>query len=170
MHWFARVVMAAGVVVVLGTGLPACGGDDDDSASKGTVSTISDKDARAAARAAGVDESCVQGVQAYTALAGAAGSAFSGTGGDIDKSIKAFQDYADKGPSAIRDDLHVVADAYEAYAKAVADSGWVPSSGKPPTQEQAAAISAGGEKISDAKVKTASDHISAYFDEHCKRK
>lgn len=162
--------VAAGAVVALGAGLTACGGDDDDSASAKVAATISDKDAKAAARAAGVDEACVQGVQAYTALAGAAGSAFSGSAANLDASVKAFQDYADKGPSDIRADLHVVADAYEAYVKAIASSGWSPSSGKPPTQEQAAAISAAGGKISDAKVKTAGDNISAYFDTHCKRK
>jgi len=70
------------LAVVLTTGLVACGGDDDDSASAGANATISDSQAKAAARAAGVDESCVEGVQAYTALAASAGAAFSPSAGD----------------------------------------------------------------------------------------
>jgi len=157
------------LAVVLSVGMTACGGGDDSSSAK-TNSTLSSGQAKAAARAAGVDEACVQGVQAYTALAGAAGAAFSGGAAGIDTSVAAFKKYADQGPSAIRDDLHTLADAYEAYAKGIADSGWNPSSGKPPTQEQAAAISAAGEKISSADVKSAGDKVSAYFDQHCKRK
>ena len=158
------------LAVVLTTGLVACGGDDDDSASAGANATISDSQAKAAARAAGVDESCVEGVQAYTALAASAGAAFSPSAGDIDKNVEAFQKYADSGPKDIRAELRVVADAYSAYVKAIVDSGWNPSSGKPPTQEQAAALSAAGDKISEADVKSAGDKISAYFETHCKKK
>jgi hypothetical protein len=162
-----RVLLA--LAVLLSAGLAACGGGDDSTSAK-TNATISSNQAKAAARAAGVDESCVQGVQAYSALAGIAGSAFTGGAADVDKNIKAFKAYADAGPSAIRADLHVLAGAYSVYAKAIADSGYNPSSGKPPTQEQAAALSAAGDKIGSTDVKTAGDKVSAYFDEHCKKK
>lgn len=164
----ARLLVAG--VLVGGMVLTACGGDDDDSASAGASATISDKDVKAAARAAGVDEACVEGVRAYGALAGAAGAAFSPAAGDLDKNVAAFQKYADSGPSDIRAELRIVADAYEAYVKAIVDSGWSPSSGKPPTQEQAAALSAAGEKIDDDSVKAAGDKISKYFDEQCTNK
>jgi hypothetical protein len=168
-----KLVRAAlATVVVLSIGLTACGGDDDDSASAsaGTNSTLSQRDIDAAAAAAGVDKACVQGVQAFTALAGAAGSASTNGVAGIDRSVDALERYADAGPSAIKDELKVLAGAYGAYAKGIADSGWDPKSGKPPTQEQATAISAAGRKISSDEVKTAGDKVSSYFEEHCKRK
>jgi hypothetical protein len=160
----ARVLLA--LLALIGLGFVSCGGDDDD-ATSGSGTTVSDKDLKDAARAAGVDKECLQGVQAYSALGASAGAAFAG-GSDLEKSVKAFQAYADAAPDGIKDEVQVIADAYSAYFRAVADSGWDPSSGKAPTQEQADALSAAGEKIDSAEVKAASDKVSAYFDEHCK--
>ena len=163
----ARLFLA--VVAVAALGFTACGGDDDDSTSANadTNSTISKKDADAVAKATGVDRECIEGVQAYGALGDSAGAAFSG-GTELDKSIKAWKAWADAAPDAIQDDVGVIADAYTDYFKAIADSGYNPSSGKPPTEEQAAALGAAGEKLNADDVTTANDNVSAYFDEHCK--
>lgn len=160
-----RVLLS--VLAVAALGFTACGGDDDDSASAGSSTTVDQGDLERAAKAAGVDKECLAGVQAYSSLGASAGAAFAG-GEELDKSVKAFQAYADAAPGAIKDEVKVIADAYSAYFRAVADSGWDPTSGKAPTQEQADALSAAGEKIDSDEVKTASDTVSAYFDEHCK--
>jgi hypothetical protein len=161
----ARLLAAA--VLVGGLGLTACGGDDDDSASAKTSATISDRDAKAAARAAGVDEACVEGVRAYTAMAASVGSVFSG-GGDIEANADAIEKYSKSAPSEIRDEMETLAGAYAAYVEAIRDSGWKP--GTQPTPEQAAALGDAGKQLDDSKVKDASTKVSAYFDEHCKRK
>jgi hypothetical protein len=163
----ARVLFAVFVVAALG--FTACGGDDDDvSADSGSSSTIDEGKLEDAARAAGVDKECLAGIQAYTSIGASAGAAFGGGSDELEKSVKAFQSYAEKAPKDIRADVQVVADAYAGYFQAVVDSGWDPSSGTAPTEEQASALSAAGEKIDSADVKTAGDHVSAYFDEHCK--
>jgi small subunit ribosomal protein S7 len=54
--------------------------------------------------------------------------------------------------------------------EAMTDSGYDPSSGKPPTSDQIQALQDASAKLDDAKVKTATDKVTAYFDEHCKPK
>jgi hypothetical protein len=161
----ARVLLA--LLALIALGFVSCGGDDDDDAASGSGTTISNDDLKDAAKAAGVDKECLQGVQAFSSLGASAGAAFAG-GSELDKSVKAFKAYADAAPDDIKDEVRVIADAYSAYFQAVADSGWDPSSGTAPTQEQADALSAASEKIDSADVKAASDTVSAYFDEHCK--
>jgi len=157
------------VVAGLGLGLVACGGDDDDSSSAdaGSNTTLSEDNIKDAANAAGVDKECVKGIQAFANMASNAGQAASG-GSQLENSVKAFKAYAKAAPDAIRDDVSVVADAYATFYEAMSKSGYDPSSGKPPTSDQIQALQDASQKLDDAKVKAASDRVTAYFDEHCK--
>lgn len=164
-----RALVLLAVLAVGAMGLVACGGDDDDdSASAGASTTVDAKDLEDAAKAAGVDKECLAGVQAYSQMAASGGAAFGGGASELEKSIKAFEAYAKAAPKDIRADVGVLADAYASFYRAIADSGWDPTSGEQPSAEQMQAISSASEKLDTTDVKDAGDRVSAYFDEHCK--
>ena len=169
MNKVVRVLGMLLVVAGLGLGLVACGGDDDDSSSAdaGSNTTLSDKDVEKAAGAANVDKECIKGVQAYAKVAAGIAQAASDSS-QIETSIKALKAYAKAAPDAIRDAVSTLADAYGTFYEALSKSGYDPSAGKPPTQDQMQALQDASAKLDDTKVKAAGDKVTAYFDEHCK--
>jgi len=167
----ARMLGVVLVVAGLGLGLVACGGDDDDSSSAdaGSNTTLSESDIDKAAGATNVDKECIKAVQAFANI-GANANPAGGNETQLEDAVKAFKAYAKAAPGAIRDAVSTVADAYVGFYEAMKDSGYDPSSGKPPTSDQIQALQDASEKLDDAKVKAASDKVTAYFDEHCKNK
>lgn len=163
-----RVRFLFALLVVAALGLTACGGDDDDSASVGAKAKVDQAAIDAAAKAAGVSAKCAAGLRAYAGIAGGASSAFTGGAADLEKSIKAFQAFAKDSPTEIRADVQVVADAYGAFVQAMVDAGWNPSSGTQPTPDQMQKVGDAAQILDDAKVKSAGDRVSAYFDQNCK--
>lgn len=162
----ARFLFA--LLSVAALGITACGGDDDDSASVGAKSNVDQAAVDAAAKAAGVSAECAAGLKAYAGIVGGASAAFTGGGAELERNVKAFQEFAKASPADIRADVKVVADAYGTFIQALVDSGWNPSSGAQPTPDQMQKISDAAKVVDAPGIKSAGERVSAYFDENCK--
>jgi hypothetical protein len=93
-------------------------------------------------------------------------AAFSGSNNDLQKQAKLLKEFADKTPSDIRPDFEVLADAMTKIAKDL--KGVDLSSGKTPTPAQLAKIQKLSTEIDQAKLQTASAHITTWAQSHCK--
>jgi hypothetical protein len=156
------------LVAVLALALVSCGGDDDDddvgADASGSVD-IDPDDLEDAAELAGIDEDCLVAVQAFGYIGAAAGVL--GDDDALAEYREAFEDWADNAPSEIEGDVRVVAEAYEVYFAAMAESGYDMSSGEAPTAEQQAAMEEAGAAIDSDEVQAAQDNVSAWLDENC---
>jgi hypothetical protein len=91
-----------------------------------------------------------------SAAAGAIPAVMSGGGGDVQNSVDQLQGFVDKAPDEIKGDLATVAAGYAGFTKAMADSGYDPSSGQPPSAEVIAAMQTVA-AVNTAEFKAASD-------------
>lgn len=163
------------LAVVLGASLVACGGgdDSDDSAKeddKGATTT----------EASGSDDTtddvdlgdftgeCADFAAAFTNAGSAVSSAFTGgDSGDIEGLADYFREVGSKMPDEISDDFEVFADAYTAFAQALADADIDFSDPSSVDPEQLAQLEGVSEAFSSAEVQEASQNISDYMAEHC---
>ena len=99
-------------------------------------------------------------------FAKAMSSATSGGKFDLQAVVKAYQDLANAAPSAIRPDIQVLAAAFTTYANALSKSGY--TFGKVPTPTQISAIERAVKVFSEAKLKSAANHIESWAVQNCK--
>jgi hypothetical protein len=160
--WLIRIVAPLVVGAML---LGACGGDDGTtSAADGTTDTATD----GGDDGAGIFDAaeCAEAVTAWSSAA-AAGVAMGQGAGDMGSSVEQLQAFAASAPEEIRADLTTVYEAYAAFVAALEGSGYDPTSGAIPTEEQIAAIEEASQSLDDAGVQEASDRVSAWFDANC---
>jgi hypothetical protein len=110
---------------------------------------------------------CTQVGLAMSAAAGAIPAVMSGSGGDVQNSVDQLQGFVDKAPDEIKGDLATVAAGYAGFTKAMADSGYDPSSGQPPSAEVIAAMQTAAAAVNTAEFKAASDRVSAWLRQNC---
>jgi hypothetical protein len=146
--------------------LAACGGGDDNGdGGDGGASTGSD--------GGGIDGGvigageCADAVAAMAAAAQAIPAAMSGGSVDLETSIAQLQAFAENAPEEIRDELQIIYAAYGEFAQAMADSGYDPSSGQPPSADAIAALTQASEAINTPEVLAASNTVNAYFEGGC---
>lgn len=154
-------------LVVTGGSLIGCGGDDDSAKVAADAHASADLGNVADDLAAFGSEECLAASAAFLGAAGAAGTAFSGAGDDLDQSVKKLQQFADAAPNEIKADFKIVAEGYAEIVKAIADVNFDASSGDAPNAEQMAALEEMGKKFEDSDFKDASDRITAWFEENC---
>ena len=159
-------------IVVLGSLLfAACGGGSDTGGSTGSTGSTggSSQTGSTGGNVTGVFNAaeCAQVGGAMAAAAGAIPAVMSGGGGDVQSSVDQLQAFVDKAPDEIKGDLATVASGYAAFTQALADSGYDPSSGQPPSAEEAAAIATAASALDTAEFRAASDHVSTWLSQNC---
>jgi hypothetical protein len=139
----------------------ACGGGSDkkDNASVGVKAGASASNAAALAAASRVCDS-----RAAIAFAGAAaGAAQQSAGKDLKSYSDALHTAASAAPSEIKADFTLIADTYGAYIDLIASFN-----GNYMAMAQSPDFQAKVQKLSETDVKTAAEHVNAYFADHCK--
>lgn len=96
----------------------------------------------------------------FAKAAGAAGGA-----GDLDATVKFFEQIADNAPDEIRGDFQVLAEAFAGYVKALGDADLKP--GAQPTPAQIQALTKAAESFNEADVTKASNNIQAWTEKNC---
>ncbi len=110
---------------------------------------------------------CQEAVDAMAKAGSAVPAAMSGGAGDIQASLDELQAFADNAPDEIKSDMQTVAQGYAAFVKAMADAGYDPTSGQPPSAEAIAAIQAAAASLDTTDFRTASKHVSDWFQTNC---
>jgi len=83
----------------------------------------------------------------------------------VKKESEAMHALADAAPSEIKGDVATFADAFAAYAKAIAASGL--STGQAPSAAQIAKLTVAAKAFSNGKVQVAVQHLSAWGKKNC---
>jgi hypothetical protein len=159
------------------TGFVACGGGGDDDANAAEASASvdakaddgddsTDGDATDGA-ASHLSKACLEGAKALAKATASASAAFTKGVDDVDSVIDELEDYVGSAPKDIRGDVKVVFGAYATFLRAYVKSGFDPSSGKPPTQEQMDTLQEAGDKMGDPEIKDASDRIEKWLKDSC---
>lgn len=155
MRKIALVFLAS--VALLGT---ACGGGSDkkDNAGADVNASAGVNSAAASAAAAKV----CSGREAVAFAGTAAAAASNSAGKDLKSYSQALKDAAAAAPSEIRADFTLLASTYGAYIDLIASAN-----GNYMALAQNPDFQAKIQKLSEADVKSASEHINTYFTEHC---
>jgi predicted small secreted protein len=170
-----RRIMA---LLVLGSLLlAACGGDDGGSdeadgggaTTGGDVGEVTGGDGGDGDGDVGIFDAgrCAEVVAAMASAANAIPAAMSGSAADLEQSVEAMQAFAAEAPEEIREDFQLLAEAYARIGQALADSGYDPASGQPPSAEAMAALQEAGAELNTEEFQAASERISAYFEAEC---
>jgi hypothetical protein len=140
----------------------ACGGGSDkkDNANA-DVNANAGANVNTAALTAAAAKVC--GSRDAIAFAAAAGAAAQQSAGkDLKSYSQALKDAASSAPSEIRADFTLIANTYGDYIDLVASFN-----GNYMAMAQSPDFQAKIQKLSEADVKSASEHVSSYFTEHC---
>ena len=159
----ATMLRSVALVALGSVLLVACGGGDGGGGASSVASVGSPVGGGSMFDAA----TCARAGAAVAAAFSAVPAAMSGSSTDLQSSIDQMQAFAAEAPDEIKDDLNTVAQGYADFQQAVADSGYDPSSGQPPSSEAMAAIQAAGAKFDDPDFKAASDRLTAWFNSNC---
>ena len=110
---------------------------------------------------------CSQAARALGEAAAAIPRAVTGQGGDVTDAVRQLSAVAAAAPEELRDDLEVIADGYNNFAKALEDAGFDPSGGQPPTEDQLKAVEAASKDLQTDEFKQALNNITAWFAGGC---
>jgi hypothetical protein len=137
----------------------ACGGGSD---KKDDASVDANAGAKVNTAAATAAAAKVCNSREAITFAGAAAGAQS-AGKDLKSYSEALKDAATVAPSEIKADFTLIANTYGGYIDLVASANgdYMALSQNPEFQEKV-------QKLSAPDVKTAAEHVTAYFAEHCK--
>lgn len=163
------------VMLVLGSVvLAACGGGNDEAAPGADTGADGGTAAETGGGAGGetgvgtIDAArCAEIAQAMGAAAAAAVPQAAGGATDLGSSVEQLEAFAAAAPDEIQDDMRTVAEGYALIAGALEEAGYDPTSGQPPTAEQAAALTAVAEQLDSEEFQAAADRVSAYFEAGC---
>jgi hypothetical protein len=156
--------------------LAACGGGDDGGSDDaggdagettgGDVGEVTGGDGGGDIGMFGAGE-CAEVIAAMAAASSGISAAMTGSDSDLEQSIEAMQAFAAEAPEEIREDFQMLAEAYARIGQALADSGYDPASGQPPSAEVMAALQEAGDELNSPELQEASERISAYFAAEC---
>jgi hypothetical protein len=167
-------LLTIAVVLLLALAGVGCGGDDDEAAGDTDTVTLETTTDETTTDDETTDEDetvgdsiesdeCQELIQASASLSQALGSG--GTDSELDDVSTFFDEFAEEAPEEIRADFQVLADAYEAYAEAIA--GIDLQAGETPDPEALQQLQEALESIDQAEVTAASERISAWTTENC---
>jgi hypothetical protein len=164
-------LLTIAVVLLLALAGASCGGDDGETAGDTdtvTLKTTTDEtteetDTDETVGDSLASEDCQELINASASLSQALGSG--GTDSDLDDVSTFFDEFAEEAPEEIRADFQVLADAYEAYAEAIA--GIDLQSGETPDPEALQQLQDALTSIDQEEVTAASERISAWANENC---
>jgi len=174
------------IVTVLAMVLVGCGGSDSDSGTSSTAAptatTSSDATTTTAQTPTTSDgsngdsfslERCPEFAQWAADAAAATQSAFTGGGTNaagIEFSADYFQEFADRAPSEIKDDMRVFAGAFQAFFEAVDDIGFDftdPASFAALDEEKVQQLEDATALMDTDAVSEAADRVADFFEREC---
>jgi hypothetical protein len=175
MRWTMFAVLVAALALV-GAG---CGGGDDEGAGDTDTVVVTDTTTEDTTTDETTTDETVTDTdgsafdfssdecQELVAAGAAFGQAFTSatTGADLSDEADKFSEFADNAPEEIRDDMQVLAGAYEEIVAAFADVDLDP--GATPSAEQIAELTQALSTIDQAGVSAAGERISAWAQENC---
>jgi hypothetical protein len=138
-----------------------------DTTSTDTTSTDTTSGAGAAAAAAGLSAGCQKvadlSVQLGKALSAAGAN---GSSTDLDKTAKAYEEFAKQVPEEIRGSFTTLAEAFGQYAKAL--QGVDLSSGQTPSAATIAKLAKAAQALDNEALTAANTKIEAWVTKNCK--
>jgi hypothetical protein len=162
-----KLLLAIVLALVLGLAGTACG-DDDDTSSGDTATTTDGGNGDDDDLSGGLSDQCAEIAGVSAGLAAALSTA--GGLGQVKEQGDLLTELGERGPSEIRADLGVLADAFKKIADAIEEAGIDPTaSSVPPDQAaQAAQVFAqlAGE-IDQERLQSASENIRGWMEENC---
>jgi ABC-type Zn uptake system ZnuABC Zn-binding protein ZnuA len=118
---------------------------------------------------AGSKEDCLHLAQLGQKYSKALQAANPANGGDVKAQLsataKAFQEFANEAPDAVKNDFKVFAAAFTSYADAL--SGVNLSSGQTPSAADIAKLQAAAQKLNSGDLQKASAHLTAWAQKNC---
>jgi hypothetical protein len=156
MRKLALVFLAS--VALLGA---ACGGGGSDKKDNASADVNANAGINSAAATAAASKVC-NGREAVAFAATAAAAASNSAGKDLKSYSQSLKDAAAAAPSEIKADFTLIANTYGAYIDLIASAN-----GNYMALAQNPDFQAKIQKLSEADVKSASEHVSSYFAEHC---
>lgn len=163
------------VVLTFAVAGAGCGGGDDEASSTDTTeitdtttdettdeTTTEDTDTDTGISGDFSSEDCAGLVAASAAIA----QAFAQQGqGDLDEAEELFEQFADKVPDELEDDVEVLSEAYTKYLAAIQDVDLQP--GQIPNAEQAQQLAAALSSIDTQAVDQAGQNLSTWANANC---
>ena len=147
----------------------ACGDDDDGSeaVAEAIEDAIDEEGGDAIEDLANIGGECVEASTALFGAMGGAAAAMMGDTSELEEGADALEEFADKAPDDIADDVAIVAAAVKEFVEELADMDFDPSSGEEPSAEDMERLQELGAVFEDEEVSEASDRLTAWFTENC---
>ena len=177
MRWLTIVVAVLGLALV-GAG---CGGGDEETADDDatvTITTETDTETTGTTDEGTTDdgdtsgtgvltEDCLAAVSAFVSLSQAVGLAATGGGSGASQFSDELNEFADKAPAEVQDDIRVLAEAYAAFIDELSDLDL--QEGQVPSGDQIQALTEASEKLNTPEVTQASENFNAWAQTNCPR-
>jgi hypothetical protein len=178
MRWLMVVVAVLGLAFV-GAG---CGGGDEEAADDDATVTITTEtdttdtgettddgttDDGDGTGTGVLTEDCLAAVAAFVSLSQAVGAATTGGGSGASEFSDELEEFADKAPAEVQDDIRTLADAYAAFIDELSDLDL--QEGQAPSGDQIQALTAASEKLNTPEVTQASENFNAWAQTNCPR-
>ncbi len=169
-------MLLAALLVALALAVAGCGGGKSSSATTEAATTESTTEetttAETTTEETTTEDVGVSGIASagncreLVTLSVKLGQAFTGTGGNVEKTAQWLEEFAARTPEEIRADFQLVADAYGKIAEAL--EGVDLSSGSTPSPEALQRLQEIGDSIDQDALDKASANIDAWVTENCK--
>lgn len=166
------------LLIVLAVAVAGCGSSDKSSAPAAETSAADTSAANNSGSSGGSSSGgslkgsngdCVHLAELSQKFSKAIASANPSGAGDvkaqIDATAKAFQQFANEAPGAVKNDFKVFAAAFASYADAL--SGVHLSSGQTPSAADIAKLQAASQKLNSADLQHATTHLTAWAQKNC---
>ena len=172
MRWLTIVVAVLGLALV-GAG---CGGGDEEAADDdATVTITTETDTETTETTDDGDtsgtgvltEDCLAAVSAFVSLSQAVGAATTGGGSGASQFSDELNEFADKAPAEVQDDIRTLAEAYAAFIDELSDLDL--QEGQVPSGDQIQALTEASEKLNTPEVTQASENFNAWAQTNCPR-
>lgn len=180
MRWLTIVVAVLGLALV-GAG---CGGGDEEAADDDTTVTITtetDTDTTEAGETTDdgttddgdttgtgvLTEDCLAAVSAFVSLSQAVGAATTGGSSGAGEFSDELEEFADKAPAEVQDDIRTLADAYAAFIDELSDLDL--QEGQVPSGDQIQELTEASEKLNTPEVTQASENFNTWAQTNCPR-
>lgn len=178
MRWLTIVVAVLGLALV-GAG---CGGGDEEAADDETTVTITTETDTTEAGETTDDgttddgdttgtgvltEDCLAAVSAFVSLSQAVGAATTGGSSGASEFSDELEEFADKAPAEVQDDIRTLADAYAAFIDELSDLDL--QEGQVPSGDQIQELTEASEKLNTPEVTQASENFNTWAQTNCPR-
>ena len=175
MRWLTIGVAVLGLAFA-GAG---CGGGDDEAADDDATVTITTDTTDTTDTGEGtaddddtsgtgvLTEDCLAAVAAFVSLSQAVGAATTGGGSGASGFTDELNEFADRAPAEIQDDIRVLAEGYANFIDELSDLGL--TEGQVPSGDQIQKLTEASEALNTPEITQASENFNAWAQTNCPR-